>query len=234
MRRPTPPSLLVTAGPTHEPIDAVRYIANRSSGRMGCAIADAAAARGWPVHLLLGPAATAPSSPAVRVERFSSTQDLADLLDARAPLHDVLVMAAAVADYRPAPSAAQRLGKIGRGEGTLHLALEPTPDLLAGASAHKRPDQVFVGFALEPRDRLDEAAAAKLERKRVDLLVANPLETMDAADVEATLLRPSPGARPTADRLDPMSKEAFAERLLDVIEAIRRDRAPAAANNRLP
>ncbi len=230
-----PPSLLVTAGPTHEPIDAVRYIANRSSGRMGCAIADAAARRGWRVRLLLGPTPLSPAEPGVRIDRFTTTAELGDLLDTLAPQHDALVMAAAVADYRPAPTAAQRLGhtqgKIPRGEDTLRLELEPTPDLLASAASCKRPDQVFVGFALEPRERLARSASAKLVRKKVDLLVANPLETMDAQDVHATLLWPEGGGGPRVETLSPMGKPAFASRLLDEIETLRRAIAPDHANN---
>ncbi|MEZ6242937.1 MAG: phosphopantothenoylcysteine decarboxylase [Phycisphaerales bacterium] len=223
MPAPIPPSLLVTAGPTHEPIDAVRYIANRSSGRMGCAIADEAAGRGWRVRLLLGPAPARPAEQGIQVDRFATTAELGDLLDHLAPQHDALVMAAAVADYRPAPTAAQLLGKIERGADPLTLRLEPTPDLLARAASRKRPDQVFVGFALEPRGELASAAPAKLVRKGVDLLVANPLETMDAQDVEATLLTPG---RSGADvrPLSPMSKHAFAKMLVDEIESLLQSR----------
>jgi len=211
--------LLVTAGPTHEPIDSVRYIANRSSGRLGVAIASAAAARGWDVTLLLGPAPIEVGDPRVRVERFRSTAELQGLLEKRFPECDVLVQAAAVADFRPVggdPGDGQV--KMRRGDGPIALRLEPTPDLLGWCAEHRRPGQVLIGFALEPADRLMASAREKLDRKRVDAVVANPLETMDSPDVEATVVfrdgheERTGGATP---------KEDFAVWLLERVEAIR-------------
>jgi phosphopantothenoylcysteine decarboxylase/phosphopantothenate--cysteine ligase len=170
------PRLLVTAGPTHEPIDAVRFLGNRSSGRMGWSLADAAARRGWTTTLLLGPTESPlPVCSQVRVRRFRTAAQLADLLDEEWPGHDVLIMAAAVADYRPARPADD--GKLRR-DGPVVLELEPTPDLLAGLAARTRADQVTIGFALEPAERLDVSAREKLARKSLDAIVANPLETM--------------------------------------------------------
>ncbi len=128
-------------------------------------------------------------------------------------------MAAAVADYRPKPligrpDAAQ--GKLKRSEGGLTLELEPTPDLLATTSKQRRPGQLVVGFALEPRERLMESALAKIARKGLDLIVANPLETMDAPTIEATLIGPSGVVAQTNGSMD---KAAFADWLLDRIEA---------------
>ncbi len=174
--------LLITAGPTYEPIDAVRYIANRSSGRMGLELAHAGRAAGWSVTLLLGPGAAAP--PDIRTRRFDSAADLARLLDEEFPACDVLIMAAAVADYRPRRSIEEKLG---RGAAPLRLELEPTPDLVAGCAARKRPGQRVIGFALEPAGVLEPRAREKLYRKGLDAIVANPLETMGASEIRAVL-----------------------------------------------
>lgn len=179
--------LLITAGPTHEPIDAVRYIGNRSSGRLGVALADAGAKIGWEVTLLLGPTHLLPADTRVRVERFRTTGDLQALLDRHAPACDVLIMAAAVADYRPRSPQCEGV-KITRSAQGLTLELEATPDLIAACAARKRPGQLFVGFALEPRERLMASAARKLASKKLDAIVANPLETMNAETIECVLL----------------------------------------------
>ncbi|MFK7959444.1 MAG: phosphopantothenoylcysteine decarboxylase [Phycisphaerales bacterium] len=215
----TVPRLLVTAGPTQEPIDAVRYIGNRSSGRMGWAIARAAAEAGHPVTLLFGPGTPPPADgrpedqaradSRMNVVRFRSTADLEAELAEHWPAHDVLIMAAAVADYRPIQPAEG--GKLRRTEAGLTIELESTPDLLAGASAASRPDQTRVGFALEPRDRLDASARAKLVRKDVHAIVANPLETMDASTVEGVLVMPDGVQRPPEPTMD---KQAFARWLI--------------------
>lgn len=215
---PTPPPakrILITAGPTHEPIDAVRYIANRSSGRLGIALAETAADRGWSVTLLLGPTPRSTTHSAVRLRRFQSTADLEALLVEELPSCEVLVMAAAVADYRPKPTATPiAQTKLKRVQQNLTLELEPTPDLLAGCAGRKSPGQVLVGFALEPRDRLMESAQSKLERKKVDMIVANPLETMDAETIEATLVTRQGQSWSTDGG---MTKEAFAPWLLERI-----------------
>jgi phosphopantothenoylcysteine decarboxylase/phosphopantothenate--cysteine ligase len=206
--------LLLTAGPTHEPIDAVRYIGNRSSGRLGVSLADSAADRGWSVTLLLGPTALTPSDSRVRVLRFRTTTDLDTLLQQELPEHDVLVMAAAVADYRPRIAAGDLDRKHRRTDAGMTIQLEPTPDLLAGCSKIRRPDQLLVGFALEPRDELLASARAKLTRKGLDLIVANPLETMDAPTIEAVVLDSNGKEYPTAG---PGPNAAVAPRLLDGI-----------------
>jgi len=206
--RASPLRLLVTAGPTQEPIDAVRFIGNRSSGRVGVELASAGASRGWSVTLLLGPvslgsaslgsASDQTSRPAgldsrVRVERFRTTADLEVLLGVEFGGCDVLVMAAAVADYRPIQSGLGTADKLRRTGDRLVLDLEPTPDLLAGCGKRRRADQTLVGFALEPRDRLLESAMEKCERKGVDVVVANPLETMESDRIEAWLVGPRGG-----------------------------------------
>lgn len=183
----TPPHrvrTLVTAGPTHEPIDAVRYVGNRSSGRMGCAIATALAARGAAVTLLAGPGVDAPTG--IPTIRFHTAHDLQQSLEQQWPANDLLVMAAAVADFRPAATAATV--KLRRGDRPLHLELEPVPDLLAGLAAGARPDQTLVGFALEPIEDLDRSARAKLVRKGLHAIVANPIETMDSVEVDGWLI----------------------------------------------
>lgn len=216
-----PLRLLITAGPTHEPIDAVRFLGNRSSGRMGVALADAAAKRGWEVTLLLGPGSAKPERPAVDIVRFRTCADLQALLAAHAPKADILVMAAAVADYRPKPNPAMSGGKFRRTNAPLILELEPTPDLLAGICATRRPDQLFIGFALEPRDELLESAKRKLIKKRVDMVIGNPLATMDSDTVDAMVLLKN-GTRIDTPSL--MTKKAFAPWLLELIaEYLPRD-----------
>jgi len=175
----------VTAGPTEEPIDEVRFIGNRSSGRMGGALARAFADLGCPVTLLLGPVRTEPPTrPDIRIRRFRTAADLADLLAAALPDHEVLVMAAAVADFRPVRAVA---GKLAR-EGPLRLDLEPVPDLLAGLPPRGRGAGLRIGFALEEPASLRERARGKLARKDLDAIVANPLSAMDADAIDGTLL----------------------------------------------
>ena len=224
-----PPRLLITAGPTHEPIDAVRYIANRSSGRLGIELALASTRRGWPTTLLLGPTpAGGPgecpgehSNTPGKTIRFASTADLESLLAGLAPSCDCLIMAAAVADYRPRRGGAP-VAKHRRHDDGLTLHLEATPDLLAGVARARRPGQLLVGFALEPRQGMVESAKAKLTRKGIDLIVANPLETMDSEHIEAVLVEGSPdsdsGPRVADATPGPISKPEFAVWLLDRIE----------------
>ncbi len=208
--------VVITAGPTHEPIDAVRFIGNRSSGRVGVALADAAASLGWQTVLLLGPTAIQPSDPRVTVRRFRTTDDLRSLLSAETGF-DVLIMAAAVADYRPLvdPKLLAATGnKLRRQAAGLTLKLEATPDLLAEVGTRKSPGQVLVGFALEPAARLESSAREKLERKRLDMIVANELQTMDAATIEASVFDRRGGRTNTPGAI---SKERFAPWLLRLI-----------------
>jgi phosphopantothenoylcysteine decarboxylase/phosphopantothenate--cysteine ligase len=210
--------MLITAGPTHEAIDAVRYIGNRSSGKLGVALADRAAELGWSVDLLLGPTHLAPTHTGVRVERFRSASDLGKLLEARQPECDVLVMAAAVADYRPRVDSSQLATKLRRGSEAMVIELEPTEDLLAACAARRRPGQLLVGFALEPRERLLASARDKLARKRIDMIVANPLGTMESEEIEAVVLSRDGTERSTGG---PIPKSAFAGWLLGVVRQER-------------
>lgn len=206
-------AVLVTAGPTHEPIDAVRYISNRSSGRLGIAVAEAAARRGHRVELLLGPTHLLPEDSRVVTHRFQTTAELETLLAARSGVFDWLVMAAAVADYRPAASPANQ--KLPRSASNLTLHLTPTPDLLAAVSQRRRPGQLLVGFALEPAERLETSARAKLQRKSIDAIVANPLETMDSPGISAMIFTRW-GESMTSEGTLP--KERFADRLISLME----------------
>jgi phosphopantothenoylcysteine decarboxylase/phosphopantothenate--cysteine ligase len=216
--------LLITAGPTHEPIDAVRYLANRSSGRLGIALAEEAARRGWAVTLLLGPTPKDVSDSRVRVARFRTTADLDALLRAELPRHEVLVMAAAVADYRPKAGAADLAGKRRRSTEGMVLELEATPDLLAASASLRRPDQLIIGFALEPRAQMLASAQSKLERKNLDMIVANPLETMDADAIEAVVIARDGSQRRTDG---PIPKATFAAWLMGIIESAPRRSATA-------
>ncbi len=183
---------------------------------MGVALADEATRRGWTVTLLLGPVAKVPSDSRVRVVRFRTCADLQGLLQTEAPRHDVLVMAAAVADYRPKVDPSFFGGKFRRKSENLTLELEPTPDLLAGVARTRRPDQLMVGFALEPREELLESARAKLARKKIDLVVGNPLETMDGETIEAIVIGSNGTERRTPGT---MTKPEFAAWLMELIEA---------------
>jgi phosphopantothenoylcysteine decarboxylase/phosphopantothenate--cysteine ligase len=211
--------VLITAGPTQEPIDAVRYIANRSSGRMGITLAEASAARGRRTTLLLGPTPLGPTEHSrLTTVRFRTTADLQALLAEHWPQHTVLVMAAAVADYRPArpegpPGKRRRTGDI------WSLELEPTPDLLADLAPITRPDQLTIGFALEPAEEMAASARRKLDAKRVDAIVANPLETMGSDVIRATLiLRDGRTLTPPDSEC---TKRRFAEWLLDQLPTIK-------------
>ena len=221
------PRLLITAGPTHEPIDAVRFLGNRSSGALGLALAADADRRRWPRTLLLGPTnlpppRDPPPHPGNRADttaplfRFRTTADLDALLAEHLHRCDILIMAAAVADYRPAQTT-NTDRKLRRTPGPMTLELEPTPDLLARCAGRRAPGQLLVGFALEPEGELHVSARRKLERKGVDAIVANPLETMDAATITATLYhagRPDPEPAPAG-----LSKADFAPWLLDRLHA---------------
>ena len=160
-------SVVVSAGGTREPIDAVRVIANRSSGRQGHAIAAAAAARGATVHLVT--TASIPAPAGVEVIEVETAAEMQASLGRIAPTADVVIMAAAVADYTPAAPCAHKLKKA---DGPPSIELVATPDILAGLGAAKPANQVLVGFAAETDD-LEANAVAKLESKGADLIVAN-------------------------------------------------------------
>lgn len=179
---------------------------------------EAAIHRGFQTTLLLGPVPTSTHiSTAANVKRFRTTAELQAILREEWPNHDVLIMAAAVSDYRPIGGATD--GKIQRRDGRITLELESTPDLLAETAANSRPDQVLIGFALAPEAELDQSAAKKLRQKCVHAIVANPLETMDADRITAKVLLMDgrvllPG--------EEMTKAGFADWLLDQLPAIEK------------
>lgn len=164
--------LLVTAGGTREPIDDVRFVGNRSSGKMGFAIADEAVARGAEVTVLAANVSLT-RNPAVAYVDVSTAAELEAAVAEHFPRSDALVMAAAVADFRPVEPAAGKIKKAGRDEMTIELTA--TNDILAGVAKSRRDDQVVVGFAAESGADLLPEARRKLESKRLDLIVANDI-----------------------------------------------------------
>ncbi|HVN09098.1 MAG TPA: bifunctional phosphopantothenoylcysteine decarboxylase/phosphopantothenate--cysteine ligase CoaBC [Patescibacteria group bacterium] len=208
-------TVLVTAGPTREAVDPVRYLSNRSSGKMGYALAEAAMRRGARVVLVSGPVSLAPPQNAEFVPVRTAEEMRAAVLE-RLPQATVVMMAAAVADYRAAKPATQ---KIKRSSGPMTLELAPTPDILAEVAAQKG-NRTLVGFAAETAD-LAENARAKLARKHVDLVVANDVSREGAGfDVDTnivTLVRRDG----TQAELPQMSKLDLATRLLDEVAALR-------------
>lgn len=196
--------ILITAGPTREPIDPVRYIGNRSSGKMGAALAEAAVSAGHSVTMVLGPVQVA--MPDVRTTHVETAAQMQEAVLREFPRHDLLIMAAAVADYRPISVAPRKMDRAGK----LIIECEPTPDIVALAAASKSPSQRIVGFSLEMEGDL-ERARQKLGRKKLDLMVYNPVATMDSARVQAVLLWPD-GRNET---LLAMEKRDFATLLID-------------------
>jgi phosphopantothenoylcysteine decarboxylase/phosphopantothenate--cysteine ligase len=196
--------ILLTAGPTREPIDAVRYIGNRSSGRMGFALATAAKSAGHDVTAILGPVDLPPV--VARTINVETAQQMHDAVLAEFPSHDLLIMAAAVGDFRPKKAADTKLPR----DGKLILELEPTPDIVAAAAATRRPHQRVIGFSLEVEGEIDRARR-KLAEKKLDLLVFNPLKTIQSDSVTATLLWPDG----RTEKLAAMGKAEFAQHLIE-------------------
>jgi phosphopantothenoylcysteine decarboxylase/phosphopantothenate--cysteine ligase len=203
--------ILVTAGPTREPIDAVRFITNASSGRMGYAVAAAAVQAEMSVTLLSGPVPLSPPA-GCKVVRFVTVADLKAALEARFASCDALVMAAAVGDFTVESPAGDKLH---RTAGPLNLTLWPTPDLLAELASRKRPGQKIIAFALEAStpQAAGAAAAAKLAAKGADFIVVNTLAAMSAEKSEAAILGPAGVVLPWARR----SKEELARRIVELL-----------------
>jgi phosphopantothenoylcysteine decarboxylase/phosphopantothenate--cysteine ligase len=207
-------SILITAGPTQEPLDPVRFLSNRSSGRMGYALAEAAAARGAAVTLVSGPTAlTAP--PGCEVVRVVTTREMYDAVLSRLEHVGILIAAGAPADFSPAVAAPQKLKK---GADRFAIELVPTPDILAECGRRRRSSHVLVGFAAET-ENLVENAREKLRAKRLDLIVANDISAsdvgIDAGRNAGYLLFPDG----REEELPPMEKPAFAHRVLDAVAA---------------
>ena len=213
--------VVVSAGGTREPIDAVRVIANRSSGKQGYAIAAEASARGAQVTLVSTVDLAVPFGVTVLAVETAAQMEAA--LTGLAPAADVVVMAAAVADFRPVAAVP---GKIKKDQGVPQIVLEPTPDILAGLGATKPAGQVLVGFAAETSDLLVHAAA-KLQRKHLDLIVANDVAAPGVGfqhDTNAVTLLGADGTTRTVALAD---KRAIAKAVLDTVVEIRgRDQPP--------
>ncbi len=174
--------VLITAGPTHEPIDPVRYLSNASSGKMGYALAEEAARRGAEVHLVSGPTALNTDHPNINVVRVQTAQEMLETTRSVFPTADLAIFAAAVADYTPQQPAAQ---KIKKSSDTLALTLTKTVDIAQTLGAQKQAGQRTVGFALETENEL-EHAAAKLKKKHLDMIVLNSLNDAGAGFGHAT------------------------------------------------
>lgn len=172
--------VLLTAGPTYEPIDPVRFIGNHSTGKMGYALAAEFARQGWQVTLVSGPTSQQISHPLVTVVPVQTAQQMYEAAAAAAPQADVWVFAAAVADYRPRTIAAEKIKKRDDGsDETLTIELVKNVDIAATLGQTKRPEQFSVGFALETQDELRNAQS-KLRRKGFDLVVLNSLRDAGA------------------------------------------------------
>jgi phosphopantothenoylcysteine decarboxylase/phosphopantothenate--cysteine ligase len=207
--------VLVTAGGTREPIDAVRVIANRSSGKQGYAVAAVAAERGARVTLVSTVEIPAPAG--VEVVCVETAEQMKTAVDRVAPTADVVVMAAAVADFRPVRAAG---GKLKKRDGAPEIVLEATPDILAGLGESKRPGQVLVGFAAETDD-LEANALDKLRRKNLDMVVANDVSAPGVGfghDTNAVTIWLSTGDRKSVPLA---SKRAVAVALLDSVVQVR-------------
>ena len=203
----------VTAGPTQESLDPVRYLTNHSTGRMGYAIAREAMLRGAEVTLISGPVSLAPP-PFVKVVPVVTAQDMFEAVAARLNDTDILIKAAAVADYRPAHVAEDKIKKTGAGD-LNQLALERTQDILGWVAQHRHEGLYVCGFSMETQNML-ENSAAKLEKKKLDMVVANNLKVAGAGfgvDTNVVTMITKNGAQ----ELPLMSKNEVAGQLLSAI-----------------
>lgn len=203
--------MLVTAGPTQEALDPVRYLTNHSSGKMGYAIAQAAARRGAQVTLVSGPVALK-RLPYVETVDVVSAQEMFEAVTARAAEQDIIIKAAAVADYRPTVVAEDKMKK---SDDALSIPLERTQDILGWLGQHRQPGQFLCGFSMETQNMV-ENSRKKLEKKRVDMIAANNLKMEGAGfGVDTNLLTLI--TKDGLDELPMVTKEAAADLLLDSI-----------------
>ena len=210
-------TIVVTAGPTREPVDPVRFLSNRSSGKMGVAVASAAWRRGADVSLIAGPL-DVPTPVGVRVERVESTAEMGSAVERALPAADVLVMAAAPADFRAAEPAARKIKKAGAPS---TIALAETPDILLATRGARRPGTIVVGFALETDDALTRGRA-KLAAKDLDLVVVNDATEAGAGfgvDTNRVTIVSRSGPE---EHLPLMPKTEVADAILDRVEAMLR------------
>jgi phosphopantothenoylcysteine decarboxylase/phosphopantothenate--cysteine ligase len=207
---------LVSAGPTAEPLDPVRWFTNRSSGKMGFRIADAARDRGARVILVSGPSAE-PDPEGVEVIRVTTAAEMKEAVISRLDEVTVVVMAAAVADYRPEAAQSSKLKK---GRGSIDIKMVATDDILEEIGRLRSPEQIVVGFAAETEE-LEEGGRKKLEKKKLDLVVANDVSRKGsgfAADDNEVILIGRDGK---AEALPLMSKRLVAEEILKRVEVLR-------------
>ncbi len=213
-------SVLVTAGPTREAIDPVRYITNHSTGKMGYEAAAAAKRRGASVTLVSGPTSLKPPY-GVTFVPVHTAQEMFDEVTSRASAQQMVVKCAAVADYRPATTAED---KIKKQDGGMQIALTRTRDILGWLGEHRVPGQVLCGFSMETRDMV-ENSAAKLEKKRVDMIVANNLKEAGAGfgtETNIVTILTKAGAEP----LPIMGKDQVADEVLTRLLALRTETGP--------
>ena len=208
--------VLITAGPTREPIDPVRYLSNRSSGKMGYALAEAAKRRGADVVLVSGPTVL-PAPGGVEVVRVETAAQMYDAALFHAEAADVIIAAAAVSDYRPAEAAKQKLKKTGAAP---TLALTQTADILAEMGRRKRPGQTLIGFAAETKDLLPQARL-KLTSKNLDWIAANDVTAEGAGFDGDTNIVTLLGVSGQEIALPLLTKREVAERILDTAETYR-------------
>lgn len=205
--------VLVTAGPTREAIDPVRYITNHSTGKMGYAIARAAARRGAEVTLVSGPVALA-APLGVKLVPVVSARDMFEAVTGASAEQDVIIKAAAVADYRPPHVGTEKTKKK---DGDLNIPLERTDDILAWLGAHRRDGQILCGFSMETQNMLKNSRA-KLEKKNIDMIVANNLKVAGAGfgtDTNVVTII----SRDKTEELEMMGKDEVAHQLLNRILA---------------
>ena len=210
-------NILITAGPTREPLDPVRFLSNRSSGRMGYALAAAAAERGHDVTLISGPVALPPPKD-VQVVRVVTAADMLAAVKLQLKKCGALIMAAAVADWRPVHVGKRKLKK-GRQQ-RMTLELKPTPDILTSIGRFKG-QRIFVGFAAETHNLRNEAKR-KLREKNLDLIVANDV-TAPGAGFEVETNRVTIFDAHSEEQLPLLTKREVAERILDRLEAGRKN-----------
>jgi phosphopantothenoylcysteine decarboxylase / phosphopantothenate---cysteine ligase len=213
--------VVVSAGGTREPLDPVRFITNRSSGKQGLALAEAAARRGATVTLVTSSPLRLAADVAGRITRLDveTAADMESALNEHGPSADIIIMAAAVADFRPKVSAEQKLSKE---DGLPEIVLEPTPDILAGLAAHRRPGQTLVGFAAETHDAI-ERARRKLVRQGVDLIVVNDVSAPGTGfdhDTNAVSILEADGS---TTEIALTSKDQVANAVLDSVIAHQRE-----------
>ena len=209
--------VLITAGPTHEPIDPVRFIGNRSSGKMGFALANAAALRGADVTLISGPVALGTPRNVKRIDVETAEEMNAAVL-AHAKKQDIIIMSAAVADYTPAVKAKEKIKKKDAG---MTIELRSTPDILRSLGEKKTKKQILVGFALETENELANAKL-KLEKKNLDMIVLNSTKDKGAAFGVDTNVVTMIDRKGTAKKLPVMSKFDVAVEILNTVVKLQK------------